>query len=99
VLRAECGPACSSRIGGEEFALLLPGVAENGAYDGLERLHERLWTAPFAHGERVTCSAGTASYPQSAADREELLRVTDSALYWAKDHGKNRSCVYSPNVV
>src|SRR4029078_6206 len=35
----------------------------------------------------------------SAADREELLRVTDSALYWAKDHGKNRSCVYSPNVV
>jgi diguanylate cyclase (GGDEF)-like protein/putative nucleotidyltransferase with HDIG domain len=99
LLRDEYGPDCSYRIGGEEFALLLPDLGENGAYDGLERLHERLWTTPFAHGEPVTVSAGIASYPESAADREELLRVTDSALYWAKDHGKNRSCVYSPNVV
>ena len=53
----------------------------------------------FAHGEPVTVSAGIAAYPASAADREELLRVADSALYWAKDHGKNRSCVYSPTVV
>jgi len=99
LLRDEFGTERTYRIGGEEFALLLPEVDEHAAYDALERLHERLWQTSFAHGEPVTVSAGIAAYPASAADREELLRVADSALYWAKDHGKNRSCVYSPNVV
>jgi diguanylate cyclase (GGDEF)-like protein/putative nucleotidyltransferase with HDIG domain len=99
LLRDEYGTTGTYRIGGEEFALLLPGLDENGAYDALERLHERLWQTSFAHGEPVTVSAGIAAFPVSATDREELLRVADSALYWAKDHGKNRSCVYSPNVV
>jgi diguanylate cyclase (GGDEF)-like protein/putative nucleotidyltransferase with HDIG domain len=99
LLRDEYGTTGTYRIGGEEFALLLPELDENGAYDALERLHERLWQTSFAHGEPVTVSAGIAAFPVSATDREELLRVADSALYWAKDHGKNRSCVYSPNVV
>ncbi|MDX6520655.1 MAG: hypothetical protein QOG02_1537 [Gaiellales bacterium] len=99
LMRDEYGDAQAYRIGGEEFALLLPEESDQAAYAAMERLHARLWQTPFPHGEPVTVSAGIASYPDTASDRDELLRVADGALYWAKDHGKNRSCVYSPTVV
>jgi diguanylate cyclase (GGDEF)-like protein/putative nucleotidyltransferase with HDIG domain len=99
LLRAEYGDIRTYRIGGEEFALLLHGDGEQVAYAALERLHARLWQTTFPHGEPVTVSVGIAAFPDTAGDRDELQRVADSALYWAKNHGKNRSCVYSPNVV
>jgi diguanylate cyclase (GGDEF)-like protein len=99
VLREEFGGDHTYRIGGEEFALLIPGADDEAAYAQLERLHSRLWQAGSPHGESITVSAGIATHPHMATGRDELLRVADSALYWAKDHGKNRSCVYSPSVV
>ena len=99
LLREEYGDAQSYRIGGEEFALLLPDEDEQHAYNALERLHARLWQTGFPHAEPVTVSAGIAAYPSSASNRDDLLRLADGALYWAKNHGKNRSCVYSPTVV
>jgi diguanylate cyclase (GGDEF)-like protein/putative nucleotidyltransferase with HDIG domain len=99
LMREEYGEAQAYRIGGEEFALLLPDDGEQEAYTAVERLHARLWQTRFPHAEPVTVSAGIASYPDSAGDRDQLLRVADGALYWAKNHGKNRSCVYSPTVV
>jgi diguanylate cyclase (GGDEF)-like protein/putative nucleotidyltransferase with HDIG domain len=99
LMREEYGETQAYRIGGEEFALLLADTGEQQAYTAVERLHARLWQAAFPHGEPVTVSAGIASYPSSASDRDQLLRVADGALYWAKNHGKNRSCVYSPSVV
>src|SRR5206468_10763560 len=89
LMREEYGDAQAYRIGGEEFALLLPDDGAQEAYAAVERLHARLWQAEFPHGEQVTVSAGIAAYPDTAADRDELLRVADGALYWAKDHGKN----------
>jgi putative nucleotidyltransferase with HDIG domain len=47
----------------------------------------------------VTASAGIAGFPAQAFDRDELIRLADSALYWAKEHGKNRVHVYRPEVV
>jgi putative nucleotidyltransferase with HDIG domain len=47
----------------------------------------------------VTISVGIASYPTHADDAETLQRTADGALYWSKQHGKNRSCLYSPSVV
>jgi diguanylate cyclase (GGDEF)-like protein/putative nucleotidyltransferase with HDIG domain len=99
LMREEYGDTQAYRIGGEEFALLLPDDGEQEAYTSVERLHARLWQTGFPHAEPVTVSAGIASYPTSASDRDQLLRVADGALYWAKNHGKNRSCVYSPSVV
>jgi diguanylate cyclase (GGDEF)-like protein/putative nucleotidyltransferase with HDIG domain len=99
LMREEYGDIQAYRIGGEEFALLLPDDGEQEAYTSVERLHARLWQTAFPHAEPVTVSAGIASYPTSASDRDQLLRVADGALYWAKNHGKNRSCVYSPSVV
>jgi diguanylate cyclase (GGDEF)-like protein/putative nucleotidyltransferase with HDIG domain len=99
LMREEYGSEGCYRIGGEEFALLLPREGGQAAYTALERLHGRLWQTSFPHGEPVTVSVGIATYPHMAGERDELQRVADSALYWAKNHGKNRSCVYSPNVV
>jgi diguanylate cyclase (GGDEF)-like protein/putative nucleotidyltransferase with HDIG domain len=88
-----------ARIGGEEFALLMP---ETGQLDGL-LVAERIRTAISRHSilpdRRVTFSGGVASCPQDATAREELQRHADSALYWAKRHGKDMCAVASEVVV
>ncbi|HUZ85270.1 MAG TPA: diguanylate cyclase [Gaiellales bacterium] len=99
LLREEFDGPLTFRIGGEEFAVLLPEASADTAYNAIERLHHRLLRTALPHGEPITISAGIASFPDSAGDRDELLRVADGALYWAKHHGKNRSCVYSPGTV
>jgi HD-GYP domain-containing protein (c-di-GMP phosphodiesterase class II) len=47
----------------------------------------------------MTVSAGLATYPSQGVGRDELIRLADSALYWAKEHGKNQVRVYRPDVV
>jgi putative nucleotidyltransferase with HDIG domain len=47
----------------------------------------------------VTASAGLATFPVQGHGRDELIRLADSALYWAKEHGKNRVRLYRPDVV
>jgi diguanylate cyclase (GGDEF)-like protein/putative nucleotidyltransferase with HDIG domain len=86
------------RFGGDEFALLLEENEED-AYRLVEDLHERIAQTEFPHGQPVTITVGIASYPGYASGPDELQQVADGALYWAKRHGKNRSCVYSPSVV
>lgn len=86
------------RFGGDEFALLLEEDEED-AYRFVEGLHERIGATEFPHHRPVTISVGVASFPLNASSAEELQKVADGALYWAKRHGKNRSCVYSPSVV
>jgi putative nucleotidyltransferase with HDIG domain len=60
---------------------------------------ERISDAAYDHGEAVTVSIGIATYPQHGVERSELVRVADSALYWAKEHGRNQVRVYRPDVV
>ncbi|HWM13329.1 MAG TPA: diguanylate cyclase [Gaiellaceae bacterium] len=86
------------RFGGDEFALLLE-TNEEEAYRFVEDLHGRIAQAAFPHHQPVTITVGIASFPGHASDAAELQKVADGALYWAKRHGKNRSCVYSPSVV
>ena len=99
ILRRELGAAGAYRVGGEEFAVIMAGRFEREAYAELEHLHRRLARTTFAHGEPVTVSVGIAGFPHSGRDRDELLNVVDAALYWSKNHGKNRSCIYSPTLV
>jgi diguanylate cyclase (GGDEF)-like protein/putative nucleotidyltransferase with HDIG domain len=99
VIREQCGDGRAFRIGGEEFAVLLPGHSAASAESTFDRVHRWLATTEFPHREPVTISVGLAVYPEHARDREALYDVADAALYWAKNHGKNRSCVYSPSVV
>ncbi|HMN99417.1 MAG TPA: diguanylate cyclase [Miltoncostaeaceae bacterium] len=86
-----------ARIGGEEFAWLLPGD-EMDAWQAAERARQAVEAEPVATDIRLTISAGVCELGQAGSPME-LLRLADGALYWAKAHGRNRSVRYSPDVV
>ena len=86
----------SGRIGGEEFAILLPETDREGAALVAERMRRSLNAVPIALSEdaaiHAACSFGVAELrPQQEGD--DLLRAADAALYRAKDEGKNRVVV------
>ena len=82
----------AGRWGGEEFALLLPDTAVEGAQRVAERLRraleEQVILSPEGDPLRVTVSLGVASYPDLG--RPEIVAAADEALYRAKRTGKNR---------
>jgi diguanylate cyclase (GGDEF)-like protein len=87
------------RFGGDEFAIIF-GRDEISAYRQLEEIQKELVQREAASpAGPVTISAGIATFPSHADDADELQRRADGALYWSKEHGKNRSCLYSPSVV
>ena len=87
------------RLGGDEFALLLPARAGNEVLLVAETVLTRIGSIALDDVGSVTASAGVASFPLQAFDRDELIRLADSALYWAKEHGKNRVHLYRPDVL
>jgi diguanylate cyclase (GGDEF)-like protein/putative nucleotidyltransferase with HDIG domain len=87
------------RLGGDEFALLLPGYGADEALPVAQSILTRIAGLKLDDVGSVTASAGLASFPQSGLDRDELIRLADSALYWAKEHGKNRAHLYRPEVL
>jgi diguanylate cyclase (GGDEF)-like protein len=87
------------RLGGDEFALLLPGHGAEQALPVAKSILSRIAGLKLDDVGSVTASAGLASFPQTGLDRDELIRLADSALYWAKEHGKNRVHLYRPEVV
>ncbi len=88
-----------ARIGGEEFAWILPGSDGINAWRAAERARLAVAATPFAGGVgAITASAGVADLTQ-ASDAGSLLRLADGALYWAKAHGRNVTLRYSPEVV
>jgi two-component system cell cycle response regulator len=86
-----------ARIGGEEFALLLPDTEQHAAYLLAERLRRSV-KEPHAEG-LPTVSFGVASFPTHAADHESLMHAADQALYAAKALGRDRSVIYNPEVL
>jgi diguanylate cyclase (GGDEF)-like protein len=87
------------RLGGDEFAVLLPEYDEAAGIGTAEAIVGRVSAIQLEHVGSVTVSAGVATFPSQAPNRGELIRLADSALYWAKEHGKNRAHVYRPDVV
>jgi diguanylate cyclase (GGDEF)-like protein len=86
------------RFGGDEFAVIFL-LDEMSAYREFEQIQQQLALMDASPGDPVTISIGIASYPAHADSPDELQRRADGALYWSKQHGKNRSCLYSPSVV
>jgi len=84
-----------ARVGGEEFALLLPETSQLDALLVAERVRTAISRRPLLPGRRVTVSGGVASCPQDATSLEELESRADSALYWAKRNGKDICAVAS----
>jgi diguanylate cyclase (GGDEF)-like protein/putative nucleotidyltransferase with HDIG domain len=87
------------RLGGDEFAILLVGQDENAALAAANSVVARVGALDLDHIGNVTASAGLATFPVQGHGRDELIRLADSALYWAKEHGKNRVRLYRPDVV
>ncbi len=84
-----------ARYGGEEFSVVLPETDSEGAFVVAEKIREMVAGHVFAdeNGVRqvhMTVSIGLATFPAMAADKEELLRQADDALYNAKNLGRDR---------
>ncbi len=88
-----------ARLGGEEFAILLPGVSEASCADVAERMRLAVHRLELPHSGLgphglVSVSAGVASMAVlPAAQPGSLFEAADSALYEAKISGRNRVCV------
>ena len=84
-----------ARYGGEEFVVLIPGASVHDALEGAQHMQHEVWSLALPHEEIspgiVTVSLGVASLvPSKQHIAEDLIRQADSALYRAKESGRNR---------
>lgn len=85
-----------ARVGGEEFALIVPDTGRNGALGLAERLRRALDEEFAADSTPLTISFGLSVYPEHGETAAALLHAADQALYGAKQSGRNRTVVHSP---
>jgi len=83
------------RYGGDEFAAILPRTTQEDAYVVAERVRIRVAKEMEARRSGVSCSIGLASYPADGVMPGELITTADTALYYAKNTGGNRTYVSS----
>lgn len=87
------GTDTGCRLGGEEFLLVLPGIAKAGAVAVAERLRQATAATPTEfHGSSIetTASFGVATCPDDAQSVDQLIAAADQALYQAKRAGRNK---------
>lgn len=86
-----------ARHGGEEFVLVLSGMAAEAAMARAEIIRSHIEQLQVSYHRQtlgsVTVSIGVASFPDHAGDPNELLATTDRARYRAKHEGRNRVCI------
>lgn len=89
----------AARQGGEEFAVLLPGVDQKGAFVLAERLRCRVRDEFSRDPVPVTISFGVATYPADGHTVASLLINADRALYTAKRRGRDRTMLRASKAV
>jgi diguanylate cyclase (GGDEF)-like protein len=86
------------RYGGDEFVVLLPQTREKDAFIVAERIRENVMNRMVTEDTTVRLSIGLASYPVDGLLTDEIVTVADTALYYAKSTGGNRTCL-SSNII
>jgi diguanylate cyclase (GGDEF)-like protein len=81
------------RFGGEEFVVILPETSREGAVVVAEKVRGVVAATPIPDGLAVTVSVGVSCRPDDGTSPEDLLRAADSALYRAKNSGRDRVVV------
>ena len=85
-----------ARIGGEEFDVLLPGIASDGAMIAAERIRSAIEKTEIETIGHITGSLGVATYFEHTENVDELLELTDQAMYTSKRNGRNRVTLAKP---
>ncbi len=89
-----------ARLGGDEFIVMATDTSQGALEAMASRILTRL-RQPFRIGliEVYTgCSLGIALAPQHGNDRESVIRKADTAMYTAKENGRGKFCVFSPEM-
>lgn len=90
-----------SRIGGDEFSVLLPEITNTEAVAGVARKVLDSLHQPFrveGHEIFVTASIGISCFPSDGEDAETLLKCADAALYRAKELGRNQAQLFTASM-
>jgi diguanylate cyclase (GGDEF)-like protein len=88
-----------ARLAGDEFTLLLPGIHYTEDLAAISRKLVEALRRPFSLGSqdvRVTASGGISLYPEDGEDAETLLKKADTAMYRAKERGRDNFQLFSP---
>ena len=93
---SECVRKCDTlaRLGGDEFVMLIDGIKDEQVVPVLvQRLMDAICKPAMLAGQEValTCSVGISVYPHDAHDAHTLLKYADTAMYQAKEKGRNTS--------
>ena len=80
----------AARMGGEEFNIILPGISSEGAMTAAERIRKTIEEKPLDTIGHVTASIGVATFLEHSDNIEEVLELTDQAMYESKRNGRNR---------
>ncbi len=91
----------AGRYGGEEFVIAFLGKGLQETHDIVKDIHEQIRHIEVPYDGniiQVRASAGIASYPGTCADPGELLTRADMAMYYSKEHGRDRITVDSEEV-
>ena len=89
------------RYGGEEFAVILPDSSAKAAFTAAHRLRRKLREKSAAANltvpvNKITFTAGIATYPDDAESPDALLRIADERLYAGKRDGRDRVVAATP---
>ena len=86
----------AARMGGEEFNVILPGIDSKGAMIAAERIRKALEDEKIDTIGHITASIGVATFLEHSDNIEDILELTDQAMYQSKRNGRNRVTLAKP---